>query len=151
MPRRLTMTFLAAALWLAISPASAEITGPPDPARVEFFAKILPEKPRGLGAPISDRKAWEDFAKRFDSSGRIEQIAEAALAAPMPEMTDDLYLDYSRTGNRERGQAVIFARRGRMRDLVLAECLTNQGRYLPAIEAIHSRDRRRKILALPGP
>jgi hypothetical protein len=49
-------------------------------------------------------------------------------------MTDEIYFDYSRTGNRTRGQAVLHERRARLDVLVLAECFKNEGRYLPEIE-----------------
>ncbi|MCC6125392.1 MAG: heparinase II/III family protein [Pirellulales bacterium] len=132
---RWTITCLAAVILLETSFLFGEITGPPEPARVEFYRKLLPDLPRGVGAPISDRKAWEEIAGRSADVRRIVADAEAALEKPMPEMTDDLYLDYTRTGNRNRGQAVLGERHGRLRSLVLAECLANEGRYLPAIEA----------------
>jgi hypothetical protein len=133
---RLTAACLVLPLIFPATTVLAEITGPPDAARVEFFEKLLPEKPRGLGAPISDRKAWDELAARSSAlRDSIHENAEAALREPMPEMTDELYLDYSETGNRSRGQAVLGARRGRLRVLTLAECFENQGRYLPAIEA----------------
>ena len=56
------------------------------------------------------------------------------LKTPLPELTDDLYLDYSRTGNRDRCQEVIFKRQDRASVLALAECFENRGRFLPGIE-----------------
>jgi hypothetical protein len=53
----------------------------------------------------------------------------------MPELTDDAYLDFSRTGNRSRGERVIGQRHSRLAQLVLAECIEDRGRFLPAIEA----------------
>ncbi|NOX55764.1 MAG: heparinase [Planctomycetes bacterium] len=56
------------------------------------------------------------------------------LKEPIPELTDELYLDFSRTGNRSRCQRVMAARHRRVSVLVMAECLENRGRFLPAIE-----------------
>ena len=53
----------------------------------------------------------------------------------MPELTDDIYLDFSRTGNRSRGERVLGQRHSRLPQLVLAECIENRGRFLPAIDA----------------
>lgn len=47
-----------------------------------------------------------------------------------PIITATLMLDYSRTGNRTRYQAVHFERREKLRDLVLAEFLENKGRFV---------------------
>ncbi len=123
---RLTTACVALTL-LGGTAALFAASGPPDPARVAFYENLLPEKARGVGVPISDRKAWEELAKQNDSVGEIRKQAEAASASPMPELTDDLYLDYSRTGKRDACQAVMFAQRNRFRALVLAECIENRG------------------------
>lgn len=115
-------------------PAAAESDGSPDPQRTREVAQMLPEKPRGAGPTISDRRAWEAVAKApgfQDVVRRAEQLAKE----PIPELPDDLYLDYSRTGNRNRYQRVLSARHARLPALVLAECLENRGRFLAAIEA----------------
>jgi hypothetical protein len=111
---------------------AAEVT-PPDPSRVAAYEKMLPKTPRGIGATIEDRPTWEALAKHLPSA-KIIKDAEKMLKTPMPEMTDDLYLDYSRTGNRDRCQAAIFKRQDRISTLVLAECFENRARFLPAIE-----------------
>jgi hypothetical protein len=45
--------------------------------------------------------------------------------------TDEL--EFKRNGNRTRFEAVSFGRRNRLGDLVLAECASNQGKYLDQI------------------
>ncbi len=126
---------LVVAMAAGASAASRKRTGggSPDPARVAEIAKMLPEVPRGAGRPISDRQAWDAVAK---APGFREVVPRAArsLKEPMPELPDDLYLDYSRTGNRDRYQNVFFKRHSRWAGLVLAECLENKGRFLPAID-----------------
>ncbi len=111
---------------------SAEPT-PLDAARLEEIGQLLPETPRGLGPTIEDRAAW-DVAAGTDSFKRIVRRAEQLLTQPIPELTDELFLDYSKTGNRTRCQAVLSQRHSRVSYLVLAECLENRGRFLPAIE-----------------
>jgi hypothetical protein len=96
---------------------------------------LLPEKPAGFGSPIADRKAWEKLAGN-DSFQRIIPEAERLLQSPIPEQPDDLYLDFSRTGNRIRWQRISGRRRGRVRTFTLAECLENKGRFIPAFEEI---------------
>ncbi len=105
----------------------------PEPGRVAEIAKMLPEKPEGVGAPITDRAAWDSVASQ-PGFRAVVVGAEQWLKTPMPEMTDEAYLDYSKTGNRTRGQQVISRRRSRLNNLVLAECLENRGRFLSAIE-----------------
>jgi len=116
---------------LSAAPAT---DGSPDPQRWAEVTQLLPLKPRGAGPTIADRRAWEAVAKAPGFQDVVRR-AERLLKEPIPELPDDLYLDYSRTGNRDRYQRVLSQRHARMPALVLAECLENQGRFLPAIEA----------------
>ena len=111
----------------------AQEISPPDADRIAAYEKMLPNAPRGVGPTIADRAAWDALAKQHGSE-KVIQEAEKLLKTPMPELTDDLYLDYSRTGNRDRCQEVIFKRQDRANTLTLAECFENQGRFLPGIE-----------------
>ena len=104
-----------------------------DPARVRAIAALLPEKPAGPGRPISDRAFWEGGRDAYASA---VTRAEGLLKQPLPAQPDDLYLEYSRNGNRTRWQGVANNRRGRVTALVLAECAENKGRFLPAVEEL---------------
>jgi hypothetical protein len=107
--------------------------GAPDAARVAEIAKMLPEKPRGVGPTIADRAAWEAVAKARGFSDVVRR-AERSLEEPMPELPDDLFLEYSRNGNRDRYQGVNSRRHSRCFNMILAECLENKGRFLPAVD-----------------
>ena len=96
---------------------------------------MLPAEPKGVGRPIDDRAAWK-AAARWPGLRDIVARAERIAGEPIPELTEELYLDYSRTGNRSRCQRVIFRRRERIATLVSAECVENRGRFVPAIEEI---------------
>jgi len=106
-----------------------------DSNRIREISQLLSEKPAGFGLPISERIAWEDLVEK-DSFKRIISEAEELLEQAIPEQPDDLYLDFSRTGNRTRWQRVSGRRRGRIRTFALAECLENKGRFMPAFEEI---------------
>jgi hypothetical protein len=106
---------------------------PFDTARVRALAKMLPSKATGVGPRIQDRETWQRAA---DLPGLQNVVAEAEslVKRPIPELTEELYLDFSRTGNRSRCQRVISQRHGRVCTLVLAECLEDEGRFLRAID-----------------
>jgi len=106
-----------------------------DQNRIKYITTLLPEKPAGFGSPITDRDVWKKLA-RNDSFQKIILDAEKLLQSPIPAQPDELYLDFSRTGNRTRWQRVSGRRRGRVRTLTLAECLENKGRFMPAFEEI---------------
>ena len=78
-----------------------------------------------------ERDGWADIM----NSVRKAHIAcgEAALGYEWPFLPATLFLDYARTGNREGYQRPSFARRNTLRDLVLAECMEGEGRFLDDI------------------
>ncbi len=119
------LALLVFLLSAALASAAASI----DAARVKEIAARLPPRATGLGRPITDRVAWARLATNAGSAGVVAQ-AEKLVDLPVPALGDDLFLDYSRTGNRDRGQAVLFARRDWAATLTLAECLENKGRFL---------------------
>ena len=120
-----------------------------DPARIKAVAAMLPESPTGLGRPITDRAAWERLAADPAMRGFMLKV-EDILARPLPDQPDDLYLEYSRNGNRSRFQAVAFERRWRLEPLVIAECMENKGRFLPAIEKLIDAVADEKTWVLPA-
>ena len=121
---------LLATLWQTAAPAAADA---PEAGRIELLARMLPDAPRGVGPSIADRDAWQAVAGAPEFQGVVAD-AERLMGQPIPELTDELYLDFSRTGNRTRYQRVLSQRHSRLPALVLAECIENRGRFLPAIE-----------------
>ena len=105
-----------------------------DSARIDEIAQWLPEKPAATGARIGDRAAWDRLAALPSASNHIA-AAEKALAEPIPDLPDDLYLEFSRTGNRTHYQEPYFKRLNGLSCLLLGECLENKGRFLPGIIA----------------
>ncbi|TWT78869.1 Heparinase II/III-like protein [Planctomycetes bacterium CA13] len=105
----------------------------PDTQRLSQIAEMLPKAPIGLGRPIRDRDAWQSLRETSDANEAI-QSAETLLDTPMPELTDEIYLDFSKTGNRTRCQRVLSLRHSRLSKFTMAECLENRGRFLEALE-----------------
>ncbi len=132
---QLVLTFLSLTILLSlpVSVGGAAEQRMPVPALVKRFAEMLPKTPQGVGRPIGDRQLWETVAKAPVFKDVVAS-AERLMAKPMPDLPDDLYLDFSRTGNRDRCQRVLSQRHSRFAALTLAECLENRGRFLPAIE-----------------
>lgn len=127
------MSLSLLALGLAWGVPQADSRGVvPDPRRVEEIAGWLPEKPRGLGPTADDRAGWREIAPFLEED--LLRSAEKVLKQTFKPFDEDLYLDFSKTGNRTRYQAVYFARWRDLNTLALAECLEGQGRFLPALE-----------------
>jgi hypothetical protein len=104
-----------------------------DPAHIKQIASTLPAHPAGFGEPITSRAAWARLAALPAFQDTLRE-ARGIAGKPLPESTDDLFLDYSKTGNRERWQKVAGLRRGRVPHLALAECLENGGQFMAPLE-----------------
>ena len=71
--------------------------------RIDEIAEWLPEKPAADGAPASDRSKWEALAATKEGRSEID-VAGKLLGEPVPAVTDEGYLEFSRNGNRTRFQ-----------------------------------------------
>ncbi len=105
----------------------------PEAERIAEIAEMLAPIPAGLGRPIFHRKAWDALAAA-QGADRVIRDAESCLNTPPPELPDELYLEFSRNGNRTRYQRPYGRRVSRLSALLKAECLENKGRFLAAIE-----------------
>lgn len=78
-----------------------------------------------------EREVWdsvpENIKKNYMTKG------ERALSSLWPSITVSDYLDYFRTGSREKFSSPYNERRQKLMDLVLAECLENKGRFIEQI------------------
>ncbi|MEI8291335.1 MAG: hypothetical protein WCH99_17845, partial [Verrucomicrobiota bacterium] len=103
------------------------------PARIAELTALLPEQPRGFGAPCSDRAAWSALSTNVFCK-KVVISAARQIGKGLPPWNNDLYLDYSRTGKRPAGEKMMGSRHGLIRQLVWAECVENRGRFMPDIE-----------------
>ena len=106
----------------------------PAESRVSAVAAMLPDQPAAPGCPSGCRDTWAALLGRSEGRAIIDE-AITLLDQPAPEITADDFLDFSRTGNRQRCQAVMADRRHRLTMFVLAETLEDRGRFLPALTA----------------
>ena len=89
-----------------------------------------PQRP-AFCPPVSDRAAW----RSLPAAARWQAAGEEALQNPnaVPVLPLSLWLDFTRTGNRPRFEGPYFVRRRTVCALAMAEAVTGEGRYLPAL------------------
>ncbi len=87
----------------------------------------------GVAFPLEDRDGWAWLAEHPTLAGIVER-AESQIESLPPETPDELFLEFSRNGNRSKYQKPYFAKRQRLADFVVAEGIENRGRFVPAIE-----------------
>ncbi|HLA39080.1 MAG TPA: heparinase II/III family protein, partial [Candidatus Glassbacteria bacterium] len=76
-----------------------------------------------------------DFWRSLPEAARKVQVARAeeSLGKPWPELPASLYLQFSINGNRSNYEEPYFARRDRLADLVIAEMIEAEGRFIDEI------------------
>jgi len=126
----LILSTILAAGWAEAAPAEARIV--PEAQWLKSVAQALPEKPAGWGAPATDRELWNKAAATIPAAELVATALKVA-AEPVPELSDDLYLRYTRDGNRTDFQQMNLRRLGRLNLLAWAEGVEHQGRFMPAL------------------
>jgi len=81
--------------------------------------------------PSTDRKAWGNVPREIAS--QLVENGEAHLGRRPPVILATDFMDFCRTGDRERYQTLLFERRTTLNDLILAECVEGEGRFLDDI------------------
>ena len=102
------------------------------PARIGEIAAWLPKEPAADGAHIDDRAKWDALAALPQAKEEVGR-AEGLLDKPVPEVSDEFYLDFTRNGNRSRYQDQFYRRLYSFTSLFLAECYENKGRFIKKI------------------
>ena len=121
---------------MASAPAPKRSLVLPDAAALAVLADSLDDDLRVFSPPSSDRAFWTSTSL---NAKEWNQKAEGFLGRPIPELTDELYRDFQKTGSRERFMNVYGERLERAKAFGLAEALENQGRFIaPMRESIQA-------------
>lgn len=93
-----------------------------------FSGKLLPYTPY---SNISDRAAWEALDPEWKKETVL--LGQSFLRFEWPYLSASDFLEFFRTGNRVHFEDKMFSKRHALNALILAECVENQGRFLPAV------------------
>ena len=138
------ITTVSAAAVAALSKDTEAVAAAPPPAgfvplspkRIAEIAALLPAAPHGFGPTCKTGRAEWDALRTHPAFVHVIENGEKRLTDPIPPWNNDLYLDYSRTGQRPPGEAMRGKRHAFLAPLVWAECLENKGRFVPKIETV---------------
>jgi hypothetical protein len=107
---------------------------PVDEDRVAEIMAMLSGTPRGFGEPIEQRFRW-DSIYQTGKFNRLIAESDSISAMPFPKLTNAIYMSYFDGKDSETSKRFIMKRRMLLTRMVWAECLTNKGKYLAAIQA----------------
>jgi len=131
--------WLAVLLGLAFATSRTQagppVTTPiPSQSDLDRIAAMLPAEPNGVGRPITDRQAWLAAASQPAFQKELKDAATFA-AQPTSDLTDALFNEVLTTGARDTYEHPFRLRTTRLVAFVVAECIEDQGKYLPLIES----------------
>ncbi|MFW6151353.1 MAG: hypothetical protein ACOC6C_00080, partial [Verrucomicrobiota bacterium] len=101
--------------------------------RINDITQMLSNRTVCFGRPVTDRNSWNRLSKHPVLRTAVEKARELA-ERPLPELTEKLYLDFSRNGNRTKWEHIDRQRKKRITAFTLAECCENEGRFLNSLE-----------------
>jgi hypothetical protein len=123
---------------------------PPSPAAIRALAAQLPDGPFQPVPVIGDRVFWTRAATVFPRRAEVIELAEQAMKEPVEVVDRLFYLSfYERKDGVYEYRAIFHRRSERLSVLALAECLENQGRFLPAIQGLAESMLREPTWVLP--
>jgi len=139
-----TMVYGLCILWTPLAHAQA-----PEAARVSKIAAWMAPGTYCATPTIEDRAFWSRVgqSKHYDA---VVAEAEKLRQETFRTLPDDLYLEYSRNGNRSRYQNVFFRKLDALRAMVIAECLDNRGRFLKPLQELVASYAADKTWVLPA-
>ena len=117
--------------------------------RVDQIAARLPERPCTLAPRPCDRAAWAPLAND-PATVAIVASAEKLVGAKIDELSDDLYRDFSRTGNRVRYETPYFRKAYRLNLFMVAEALEWKGRFVLEIRRYLESVLDEKVWTIPA-
>ncbi|AKC84120.1 hypothetical protein IMCC26134_12365 [Verrucomicrobia bacterium IMCC26134] len=90
--------------------------------RVREVAAMLTARPTNVAPPWTDRPYWERV-ERMPAAAELLKSAAELLGTEPPVLTEELFNDFSITGNRRPYEVPYGIRTSRLVTLVLAECV----------------------------
>ena len=106
----------------------------PTPQQIEMLKSVMPKESFHPAPKLADRVYWNAIAE--SKSGKEYLIKANALLDKKPEVpiSDSIYRLANREGNRGIYKPRYYRTMDRLEHFILAECLENEGRFLPQIE-----------------
>lgn len=106
----------------------------PNQAQIEMLRAVMPEDPFQPAPPIGDRAYWDEIAQTDDGKNYLEEAITQIEIEPEVPITDSIYRHANLHGIRPIYKPRYYRTMTRLEHFMLAECMENQGRFLPHIE-----------------
>ena len=121
----------------------------PNQAQVDMLRAAMPEDLFQPAPPISDRTYWEEIAQTDEGKRYLAEAISQIEVEPEVPITDSIYRHANLHGIRPIYKPRYYRTMTRLEHFILAECIENQGRFIPQIEVYLNAIMEYEILAAP--
>ena len=101
--------------------------------QIELLKTVMPAESYQPAPPISDREYWEKIASSASEQAHLKHAASVLDEEPKVPITDEIYRRANLEGNRKIYKPRYYRTMERLENYILAECMENEGRFLPQI------------------
>jgi hypothetical protein len=105
----------------------------PSEKQKEMLRPFMPEKAYQPAPPISDRAFWNKIATKESAQKIYEQALADINKKPEVPISDDTYRQANKEGNRGMYKPRYYRTMEVLEKAVIAECIENEGRFIPQI------------------
>ena len=105
----------------------------PSEKQIEMLKKVIPNEAFQPAPKISDRTFWNEVALTESGKTYLKKALSFLNEAPEVPISDDIYRRANKEGNRAIYKPRYYDTMIRLEHFILAECLENNGRFVPQI------------------
>lgn len=106
----------------------------PTAEQIAMLDAVLPQEAYTPAPDYTDREYWMRIAALPSGKAYLDKAIEELEKAPEVPVTDELYRRANREGNRAIYKPRYYRTMDRLERFILAECLENEGRFIPQVE-----------------
>lgn len=106
----------------------------PNAVQMDMLRSVVPNRSFQPAPPISNRQYWDAIATAKYGKDYLEEALSYLGVEPEVPITDSIYRLANKQGNRGIYKPRYYRTMTRLEHFILAECIENQGRFLPQIE-----------------
>lgn len=106
----------------------------PSKAQIELLQAHVPDKRIQPAPPISDRVFWNRISNSKPGKALLELAISNLQTKPEIPISDEIYRRAQKEGNRSIYKPRYYDTMERLGQYILAECMVNEGLFIPQIE-----------------
>lgn len=107
----------------------------PNQQQLNMLRSVVPQEPYQPAPKIDNRQYWEKIAATESGRDYLANAISELKEGPEVPISDEIYRRANKEGNRGIYKPRYYRTMERLEHFTLAECMENQGRFLPQIES----------------